>query len=104
MRLKSLAELIVLVILSLYFLASLGWSGTGAWFASPTSPIISPVHSPIPVESTPETLGPVEPSTPLWRSSLWTSPLPWIAVGLPLFGLFAWALSAVLRRSRPDPP
>ena len=104
MRLKSLAELIALMIVALCSLALLGWGGTSAWFASPTSPIVSPVHSPVPVESTPGTLGPAEPAAPLWRASLWTSPLPWVAVGLPLFGLFAWALSAMLRRSRPDPP
>ena len=104
MRLKSLAELITLMTLSLCALALLGWSGTGAWFASPTSPIVSPVVSPVPVESTPRALDLAEPAAPLWRTSLWSSPLPWVVVGLPLFGVFAWVLSAVLRRSRPDPP
>jgi hypothetical protein len=104
MRLKSLKELIALVIVALCSLALLGWGGTSAWFASPASPIVSPVYSPVPIVSTPGALDLIEPAAPLWRASLWTSPLPWVAVGLPFFGLFAWALSAVLRRSRPEPP
>ena len=107
MRLKRLAELIALMALALGSLSLLGWKGTGAWFASPispTSPIVSPLQSPVPVKYTPEAPDLTEPSAPFWRASLWTSPLPWIVVGLPFFGLFAWALSAVLRRSRVDPP
>jgi len=105
----SSIQFIVLAALALFTATWLHASGPQAWFQSPVSPLttISPVVPRLPAEmGHPErvparpTPGPPVVETVL-RPGAWSSPLPWIAVGLPVFGLLAWAIAVLLDRTLP---
>jgi len=107
MRLKSGAEIGCLMLLTVYVLALLGGESTSAWFASPpspVSPVVSPVRETMREEATPETPASSEAASSFLGPSFWSSPLPWVVVGVPLFGLFAVLLGLLLRRSRSGAP
>jgi hypothetical protein len=62
-------------------------------FLSPVSPIAA-----LPWLPTPE---PASPFDRLFSASYWTSPLPWVAIGLVFFSAFAVALIYGLRLAHP---
>jgi hypothetical protein len=61
---------------------------------------LSPV-SPIAAFPWPPTPAPVSPLARLATRSYWTSPLPWVAIGLVFFSAFAAALIYGLRQAHP---
>jgi hypothetical protein len=70
--------------------------GPGAWFESPVSPVAPP--SPLaPVPFFAATPPQVQSSGP-FAAPFWSSPLPWVGIGVVLFGNLALALNALLRR------
>jgi hypothetical protein len=117
-RTKSAAQITALLVASALLLALLRKGGPDAWSQSPVStvaPSISPMLTDISPGFSPVDRGvsPIDPGadqpvftptrTPgafsrLFNAQLWSSPLPWIAVGVVLFGALAWALVAVLSR------
>ena len=99
---RSIGPLAALVVATLVLVCSLGLYHPGAWSqspvpspASPTSPWGHPMTAVSPVEASP---APPFSLQRLFASSVWLSPLPWIGLGLVLFGLLAWALYALLHR------
>ena len=127
-RLRSLAHLLPLMALALPLVSWIGAASPAAWFQSPVQPgdtspvptavIVLPLLgiSPLPTAQPPPGLRPgvsplppgVSPgllpaaSTSAPSASVWSSPLPWIGVGVLVFGLAAWALLSVGRRASED--
>jgi len=88
---KSSTLIIVWLILSTVLSFSPALDRPGAWFQSPISPVIPGATMPIPIKA-----------PRLLTASFWTSLLPWIAVGLVVFGGMAWILNALLVRFESD--
>jgi hypothetical protein len=88
-------QVAIVAVLSLWIAVSLNASQPAAWFQSPVSPLqpgeASQIPFPVP---TPAGREPFR----LFSESVWSSPLPWIVVGLVVFGGLAWALMTLLRR------
>jgi hypothetical protein len=91
MRCHSSLPILGLLLLSiaLSFLLQYGQAGA-SWFQSPVSPL--------PPFAMPVVPTPPGPPTHILPSIFRTSPLPWIAVGLVVFGALAWALIALFSR------
>jgi hypothetical protein len=85
-----------LLALTVLTVSILGLEDPGMAFQSPVSPLRSPVFLPQPGPPRQEPVPTRQPSRGL-SSSLWTSPLPWIAVGLIVFGGLGGVLYVVLR-------
>ena len=62
-------------------------------------PDLYPGNSPLPADVFPGA-GPIVP--PAADARVWSSPLPWIGVGVLGFGLAAWAALSIGRRARKD--
>lgn len=98
-RSSSNPAYVALFVLSVLSLAWLGANQRGACFQSPipttvrpTMPGVSPVKSyPMPAQGTRRLL----------NESFWSSPLPWVVVGVVLFGAWAWVLITLLSHLEP---
>ncbi len=96
----SLTLVLFLAVMSIALLFILTPGMPGATYQSPISPV-GPEGGPysLPVAS-PSATG--EQPARQSAASLWTSPLPWIGLGLIVFVPLAWGLVTLLRRLRPD--
>jgi len=98
----SLTAVLFLAVTSIALLFTLAPGMPGATYQSPISPVSPEDWSYSPV------LPVVPPSAQVGQpvhqpaASLWTSPLPWIGLGLIVFVPLAWGLVTLLRRLRPD--
>lgn len=103
-RLTSWLQIAVLLVLAAVLLALLSRDGLDARFQSPVStasPSTSPVMPDIipgdfPVLPVPERASQTGPRP--FSATVWSSPLPWMAVGVVVFGGLAWALVKLLSR------
>jgi hypothetical protein len=98
----SLTPVLLLAVISIALLFILAPGPTGATLQSPISPVKPDDESyfpglPVAPPSTP-TSQPVRQSV----ASIWTSPLPWVGLGLIVFAPLTWALVTLLRRLSPD--
>jgi hypothetical protein len=90
------AQLCSLLVLSVLSIALLGMERSSLYLQSPISPLLP--------EIVPGVLSPIPRATPIEQTpgrsseSPWSSPLPWVAVGVVMFGSLGWALIALLRR------
>jgi hypothetical protein len=109
----SHSQIVVLLLLSVLLLAPLSQGGLGAWFQSPVStamPSVSPVMPNIALgvpRVSPDVPTPVqerrtEADARLFSASVWSSLLPWMAVGVVAFGGLAWVLVMLLSRVIPS--
>ncbi|MBN1641856.1 MAG: hypothetical protein JXA09_11535 [Anaerolineae bacterium] len=126
-RAKSLAHTVLLLILSRLLVAAVGGGAPAAWSQSPVLPggvsplpttaVVIPLLGISPLPTAPGALpdlgpgdSPLSPApghSPLSLSSgrvsaVWSSPLPWIGVGVALFGVVTWAALSIGRRGRAD--
>jgi len=89
-------QLFTLLTLTILSITLLGTDQPGMCLQSPVSPLIPNV---VPhVFSTTPSVTPDEQTPHLLSESFWSSPLPWIAVGIIVFGGLAWVLILLLRR------
>ena len=95
---NSAVQILVLLGVSFVLLAALGAGERGLCFQSPASPIQPPAPggwSIAPGASAPSARSAAR-SSPWLRGSFWTSPLPWVAVGVVLFASISWALVTLI--------
>jgi hypothetical protein len=114
-RLTSRIEIVVLFVLSAVLLAWLSRDGLDARFQSPVStvsPLVSPLMPSIvpgAVPVLPDATAPVPErdsgaAPRLFSATVWSSVLPWVAVGAAGFGGLAWALVRLLSYLDLDKP
>lgn len=93
---RRYAPIILVALCALLLLALLDRGGIAGWFQSPLSPLAaeaSPIKA-VPNEPLRAPRSQTQPSV----ATLWSRPLPWILVGIPLFGGLAAALIVLLSR------
>lgn len=95
---NSVVQVLVLLMLSAALLAALGAEGRGLCFQSPPSPVppVAPGGLPIVRADPASSLRSAARSSRLFSQSLWSSPLPWVAIGVVLFASVAWALTTLI--------
>jgi hypothetical protein len=126
-RVKPLAHIALLLVLARLLVALIGARVPAAWSQSPilpggasplpTSAIVIPLLGSSPMPTSPAGLpdllpgdsplpsvGPTPGRSPISSRSapgggVWSSPLPWIGVGLLVFGLATWAALSMGRRA-----
>jgi hypothetical protein len=107
--LSQIVPLILLAVLAL-ILACMGKGGQIALLQSPISPV-APERAPTQAPETLPGTSPLAPGKPLASAPIklprlfsparWSSPWPWVGVGIVLFGGLAWALIVLLWRFEP---
>jgi hypothetical protein len=98
----SLTPVLFLAVTSIVLLFTLAPGMPGATYQSPVSPVRPDGGSYSPVLPVAPPSAQVEQPVRQPAASLWTSPLPWIGLGLIVFVPLAWGLVTLLRMLRPD--
>ena len=98
----SFAPVLFLAVISIALPFILAPGMTGATLQSPVSPIKPDDESYFPGLPVAPPAATVEQPVRRSAASSWTSPLPWIGLGLIVFAPLTWALVTLLRRLSPD--
>jgi hypothetical protein len=98
----SFALILLLAVISIALPFILAPGMTGATLQSPVSPVKPDEGTYFPGLPVAPPSATIEQPVRQSAASIWTSPLPWIGLGLMVFAPLTWALVALLRRLSPD--